>query len=166
MPEAQAPRPCDLLLEGLCTVVVEGRAAAESSLRRAVDAFLRDEVSVEEWLAWGIIAQIAAMALWDFDAWVVLSTQHMELARASGALSPLSIALNGRGQVATLSGDFELATSLGAEKDAVNEVTGIGSLSTVDLVLAGYRGRPAEALPLLDATVTESIATGQGLAVN
>jgi DNA-binding CsgD family transcriptional regulator len=95
----------------------------------------------------------------------VLSTRHVELARASGALAPLSIALNGRGSVATHCGDFETATSLAAEKDAINEVTGIRLASTCDLLLAGYRGRPAEAIPLFSATTEDSIARGEGGAV-
>ena len=164
-PPAGAPRPCDLLLDGLATMVTQGHAAAEPTLRRAVDAFLGDQVSGEEWLQWGILAQMATMAVWDFDGWVRMSTRHVELARASGALAPLSIALNGRGQVATQCGDFETATSLAAEKDVVNEVTGIRLASTCDLLLAGYRGRPAEAIPLFSATTEDSIARGEGGAV-
>jgi DNA-binding CsgD family transcriptional regulator len=162
---AGAPRPCDLLLDGLTTMITQGHAAAEPTLRRAVNAFLADQVSGEEWLQWGILAQMAAMAVWDFDSWVALSTRHVELARASGALASLSIALNGRGQVATHCGDFETAMSLAAEKDVVNEVTGIRLASTCDLLLAGYRGRPAEATPLFSATTEDSIARGEGLAV-
>jgi DNA-binding CsgD family transcriptional regulator len=162
---AGAPRPCDLLLDGLTTMIVQGRAAAEPTLRRAVNVFLGDQVSGEEWLQWGIFAQMATMAVWDFDSWVALSTQHVELARASGALAPLSIALNGRGQVATHCGDFETATSLAAEKDVVNEMTGIRQATTCDLLLAGYRGRPAEAVPLFTATTEDSTARGEGLAV-
>jgi DNA-binding CsgD family transcriptional regulator len=162
---AGAPRPCDLLLDGLTTMVTQGHAAAEPALRRAVDAFLGDQVSGEEWLQWGILAQMATMAVWDFDSWVRMSTRHVELARASGALAPLSIAVNGRGQVATHCGDFETATSLAAEKDVVNEVTGIRLASTCDLLLAGYRGRTAEAIPLFSATIEDSIARGEGGAV-
>jgi hypothetical protein len=77
----------------------------------------------------------------------------------------LSIALNGRGSVATHCGDFETATSLAAEKDVVNEVTGIRLATTCDLLLAGYRGRPAEAVPLFAATTEDSTARGEGLAV-
>jgi DNA-binding CsgD family transcriptional regulator len=88
-----------------------------------------------------------------------------QLARALGALAPLSIALNGRGQVATHCGDFETATLLAAEKDVVNEVTGIRQATTCDLLLAGYRGRPAEAVPLFTATTEDSTARGEGLAV-
>jgi DNA-binding CsgD family transcriptional regulator len=162
---AEPPRPCDLLLEGLTTMIVQGRAAAEPVIRRAVSAFLGDQVSGEEWLQWGIFAQMAAMAVWDFDSWVALSARHVELARALGALAPLSIALNGRGSVATHCGDFEAATSLAAEKDVVNEVTGIRLATTCDLLLAGYRGRPAEAVPLFTATTEDSTARGEGLAV-
>ena len=162
---AGAPRPCDLLLDGLTTMIAQGRAAAEPTIRRAVSAFLGDQVSGEEWLQWGILAQMAAMAAWDFDSWVALSARHVELARALGALAPLSIALNGRGSVATQCGDFETATSLAAEKDVVNEVTGIRLATTCDLLLAGYRGRPAEAVPLFTATTEDSTARGEGLAV-
>jgi DNA-binding CsgD family transcriptional regulator len=162
---AGAPRPCDLLLDGLTTMITQGRAAAEPTIRRAVAAFLADQVSGEEWLQWGIFAQMAAMAAWDFDSWVALSTRHVELARATGALAPLSIALNGRGQVATHCGDFETAAALAAEKDVVNEVTGIRQATTCDLLLAGYRGRPAEAVPLFAATTEDSAARGEGLAV-
>jgi len=105
------------------------------------------------------------MAVWDFDSWVALSARHVELARALGALAPLSIALNGRGSVVTHCGDFETATSLAAEKDVVNEVTGIRLATTCDLLLAGYRGRPAEAAPLFAATIEDSTARGEGLAV-
>jgi len=162
---AEAPRPCDLLLDGLTTMIVQGRAAGESAIRRAVSAFLSDQVSDEEWLQWGIFAQMAAMAAWDFDSWVALSARHIELARALGALAPLSIALNGRGSVATQCGDFETATSLAAERDVVNELTGIRLATTCDLLLAGYRGRPAEAVPLFTATTQDSTARGEGLAV-
>ena len=164
-PPAGALRPCDLLLDGLATMVTQGHAAAEPALRRAVDAFLGDQVSWDEWLQWGILAQMATMAVWDFDSWVRMSTRHVELARASGALAPLSVALNGRGQVATECGDFETATSLAAEKDVVNEVTGTRLASTCDLLLAGYRGRPAEAIPLFSATIEDAIARGEGQAV-
>ena len=162
---AGAPRPGDLLLDGLTTMIIQGRAAAEPTLRRAVSAFLGDQVSGEEWLQWGIFAQMAAMAVWDFDSWMALSARHVEFARALGALAPLSIALNGRGSVATHCGDFETATSLAAEKDVVNEVTGIRLATTCDLLLAGYRGRPAEAVPLFTATMEDSTARGEGLAV-
>jgi DNA-binding CsgD family transcriptional regulator len=146
-------------------MILQGRAAAEPAIRRALTAFVGDHVSDEEWLQWGIFAQMAAMAVWDFDGWVALSNRHVEMARALGALAPLSIALNGRGSVATHCGDFETATALAAEKDVVNEVTGIRQATTCDLLLAGYQGRPEEAVPLFTATTQDSTDRGEGLAV-
>ena len=62
-----------------------------------------------------------------------------------------------------MSGDFETATSLAAEKDVVNEVTGIRLATTCDLLLAGYRGRPAEAEPLFTATIEDAIGPRGGI---
>jgi DNA-binding CsgD family transcriptional regulator len=44
-------------------------------------------------------------------------------------------------------------------------VTGIRLASTCDLLLAGYRGRPAEATPLFSAVAEDSVARGEGGAV-
>src|SRR6185437_3675649 len=164
-PPGEAPRPCDLLLDGLTRMATEGHAAAEPTLRRAVSAFLDDRVSGEEWLRWGVLAQMATMAVWDFDSYRVLSIRSVQLARETGALASLSIALNGRGSVATYCGDFETAASLAAEKDVVNEVTGIRLATTCDLLLAGYRGRPAEAAPLFAATTEDAVVRGEGCAI-
>jgi hypothetical protein len=164
-PPVGEPRPCELLLDGLTTMIVAGRAAAEPALRRAVTEFIDDRVSGEAWLQWGIFAQMAAIGVWDFDGWAMLSARHVELARAAGALAPLCVALNGRGQVATQRGDFEAAASLTAEKDIVTDVTGTQLGATCDLLLAGYRGRPDEAVPLLASTCDDGSARGEGLAV-
>ena len=159
------PRACDLVLDGLVTMVLDGRAAAEPILRRAVNAFLDDRLPDEEWLQWGILAQQVAMALWDFDSWVTLSARYVDFTRASGALTQLSIALNARGTVATQCGDFETTTSLAAEKDVINDVTGIRMATACDLLLAGYRGRYNEASSLVTATIDESVARGEGFGV-
>ena len=38
------------------SMIIDGRAAAEPTLRRAVDAFLGDQVSADDWLQWGLLA--------------------------------------------------------------------------------------------------------------
>ena len=162
---ARGPRPGDLLLDGLTTMIVQGRAAAEPAMRRAVTAFLDDQVSGEDRLKWGVLAQVATMAVWDFDSWDALSARDVEFARAWGALAPLFVALQARGMVDTLSGDFETAMSLAAEIDVVNEVTGIRLAATCDLLLAGYRGRPKEAEPLFTAATKDAMARGEGFAL-
>jgi len=83
------------------------------------------------------------------------------VARASGALAPLSIALNGRGVFAVWCGDAEAAAALIAEYNAVNEAMGIGWFSACGLLHAAYQGR-SEALTLMITSATDSAAREMG----
>ena len=83
-----AAAPSDLLLDGLATLVTDGRAAAAPTLRQAVRRSAASEVSVEEWLQWGVLASSAAVSLWDFESWDAVSSRQIELARGAGALDP------------------------------------------------------------------------------
>ena len=161
-PPRPAPLPQDLLLDGMATMIIDGRAAAETTLRRAVHAFLRDQISTDDWAQWGLLGTGAAVALWDFDRWVVMSGRHLEFARASGALAPLSAALNAHRVVATFCGDFETAASLGLEENAVKEVTGVRIASYGGMLLAAYQGRPVEAEELVAANADDAFARGDG----
>jgi DNA-binding CsgD family transcriptional regulator len=120
-------------------------------------------VAADELLEWGLLASGAALALWDVNSWPVLSTKHLELARASGALAPLSAALNAHRVMVIFRGEFEMAASLGVEEVAVKEVTGARKGSYGTLLLAAYQGRPAEALRLISATASDAMARGEGL---
>lgn len=154
---------CDLFLDGFATMVTDGRAASARSLRRAADAFLSDEVSDSEFVQWGHLATSTACNLWDWKSWDSLSAKHVELARASGALAPLSIALSGRGVYTAWCGDYDASTIIIAEFDAVNEATGIRWYSACGLMHAAYTGRP-EALAVIEAAHAESVERelGQG----
>ena len=159
------PHPSDLLLDGLAQLITEGRAAAAPTLRRAVSAFRGEEISVEKGLQWAVLASSAAVTLWDFESWAAVIARHAELARDAGALALLSIALNGEGIVVTWSGDFAGAASVIAEADAVTEATGTRIAPYGGLLLAALRGREAEASALIEATIKDAIAGGEGLAV-
>jgi len=163
---ADPVRPCDVLLDALVALVLDGREEAEPELRRGVAAFLDGAVAADDWLRWGTLAQIAAIALWDIAGYLVLSSRQVEAARESGALSPLSMALGGRGAVLTWCGDFAAAAALADERDAVNAATGTQLATSHDMFLAGYRGRPAEALPLISRTAADSLARGEGWGVH
>jgi DNA-binding CsgD family transcriptional regulator len=154
---------CDLFLDGLAAMVTDGRAAGADSFRRAVDAFLGDEVSDNDFLQWGHLATSVACHLWDWKSWERLSAKHVELARAAGALAPLSMALSGRGVYTAWCGDAEASTTTIAEYDAVNEATGIGWFSACGLMHAAYRGR-ADALGLIEAIHADCVEReiGQG----
>ena len=159
-PPAGAP-PCDLFLEGLARLGTDGNAAAAPSLRIAVDTFLSGEVSDNDFVQWGHLATLAACTLWDWKSWEALSGKHVELARISGALAPLSIALNGRGLYAAWCGDREAAAAIIAEYEAVNDATGIGWYPSNSLLDAAYQGRQ-EALAYMAASAKDSVKRGMG----
>ena len=164
-PPPDPPHPSDLLLDGLAELVTEGRAAAAPALRRAVSAFRGDRISVDKGLQWGVLASSAAVELWDFESWDGVITRQMELARDAGALAPLSIALNGEGIVVTWRGDFAAAARVIVEADAVTEATGTRIAPYGGLLLAALQGREDEAGALIDATIKDATAGGEGLAV-
>jgi DNA-binding CsgD family transcriptional regulator len=64
-----------------------------------------------------------------------------------------------------LGGDSGSAASLIAEADSVTEATGSQVAPYGALVLGGLQGREAEAAPLIDATIQDATAWGQGTAV-
>src|SRR4051812_29865641 len=160
-----APRPCDLLLDGLGLAFTADRPAAAPVLRRATTAFANNEASAEETLRWGWLATAAAAYVWDLDACLAVATREVRLARDSGALEVLAVGLNVLGQVVTLGGDFARAAQLSAEADAVTEATGTSVAPYAALVRAGFRGEEGEALKVIDATIDAATAGGQGTAV-
>ena len=162
---ADGALPRDLLLDGLALIFTDGPRAAEPVLRRAIAAFTSSEVSVEEVLRWGWLAARAAIWLWDYDSGLEIPECAVQHARDSGALEVLAVADNVCGQAAAWGGDFELATLLAAEVEAVKEATGsrIGPYAAISLV--GLRGREAEASELIERVITGATASGQGTAV-
>ncbi|HEY1278580.1 MAG TPA: LuxR C-terminal-related transcriptional regulator, partial [Acidimicrobiales bacterium] len=162
---AASPGPSDLLLDGLAALVTAGRVAAAPRLRPAIRQFRDDEVSAEHWLRWGVLASSAAVTLWDFESWEAVSTRQIEVARAAGALSPLSVALNGHAMIATWRGELEEATALSAEDEALKEATGVQISPYGAMLLAAYEGRMPEASVLADVTIKDAIARGEGLGV-
>jgi DNA-binding CsgD family transcriptional regulator len=159
------PLPCDLLLDGLALIFIEGRPAATPVLQRAIAAFASPKVSVEEVLRWGWLATRAANFLWDYDSCLDIAMRAVQLARDSGALEVLAAADNACGQTAAFGGDFAHAAQLIAEVDAVKEATRTRIAPHAALALAGIRGQEAEASELINGVITEATAAGQGTAV-
>ena len=163
-PDAE-PRPSDLLLDGFALAFTAGRPQAAPVLARAARAFTAEEVSVEEELRWGWLATAAAVMAWDFDTCMAVAERGVECAREAGALSVLAVSLNVLAQVMALAGEFAGASMRVAEADAVVEATGTQVAPYGALVLAGMRGHESTATPLIEATIREATAGGQGTAV-
>jgi len=159
-PPAHPPRPGDLLLDGLGLLVTDGPAAAAPALRRATRAFASADVPAAEALWWGWLASAAGYALWDHD-WD-LTARQVQLAREVGALGQLPILLSPMAMDAVWSGDLGASASLIAEADTVRAATGSRQVPFAAAMLAAFRGREAEATPLIQATLEQAAAGGQG----
>ena len=104
----------DLLLAGISLVICEGYPAGAPVLRRAVSAFRGADVSREEGLRWLWLACRAALIVWDYASFDMLSDRQVTLARDAGALIMLPIAFNMRSTAHLYAGEFTEAASPGA----------------------------------------------------
>jgi DNA-binding CsgD family transcriptional regulator/tetratricopeptide (TPR) repeat protein len=161
----QEPRPSDLLLDGLATLITDGRAAARPTLRRAASAFAADERSAEENLRWGWLTTVPSNVLWDDETLHAINVRQLERARAVGALVRLPIDLTALAVLVAWWGDFASAASAIAEADEVTEATGTRIAPFSAMLLAALRGQEAVATPLIEATIEGATAGGQGIGV-
>jgi DNA-binding CsgD family transcriptional regulator len=161
-PSLPPPRPPDLLLDGLATLITDSHAAGTPILRRAVSAFRSEEISAAEGLRWLWVASHAAGLLWDYERLDMLSARKVQLTRDSGALSVLPIALNTRTLVHLFAGDLTIAASLVERVDAVTDVTRSRMAAYGAVALAAFRGRAAEASELIESTLSQVVRRGEG----
>ena len=156
-----APRPCDLLLDGLSILVVEGRAAAAPKLGRAVSVFTQGEMA--ERLRWGWLATTAMWTVWDDESGLLV--EQLQSLREAGLLVHLPIYLQQLGGNMAWRGEFATAASLIAEGDAVAEATGTRLTRHAAVILAGFTGAEAEAAALIEVEKTKALAAEQGLGI-
>jgi DNA-binding CsgD family transcriptional regulator len=163
-PPPHPPRPADLLLDGLTLLVTDGPADAAPVLRQATSAFADPDVGVTDQLRWSWMAPMMGDALWDYQGFSLVE-RPVQLAREVGALDRLPMLLNQLATAAVWRGDLAAAVSLIAEADAVCEATGARMPPYAAMRLAAFRGREAEAAPLIRAALEQAAAGGQGVAV-
>ena len=164
-PPPHAPRGSDLLLDALAALFSDTYESAVPILRRAQAAFSTDESAIEQ-LRWLWLATIASVQLWDDTGWETLSERHVRLARRTGALSDLPLALTQRVYMHLLAGELTAAASLVDEIEATTDAIG-GTLAPYGKVgLAALRGQEAETVDLIGRTRTEVTRRGEGIGVS
>jgi DNA-binding NarL/FixJ family response regulator len=160
-----AARAPDLLLDGLALLVTDGRATATPVLKQAVSAFRNDDLSTHERLRWLWLAGRVAQDLWDDESWEVLCTQHVRLARQTGALTVLPIALRSRIFQQGLWGEVDEAAALTGEAESVSAAIGTQLSAYGTVALAALQGREAESAELTQATLDDVESRGEGMGV-
>jgi len=163
-PRPDASGSQDLLLAGLAANFTEGYAAGVPLLRRAVTSF-GEGMSAAEELRWSWLACVAALHLWADECWDGLSARYLELARTTGALSELPLALSMRAYLLVFAGDLGAAGALVDEIQTVTEATGSNPAPYAALAVAALRGERAEASARIEATIADVTHRGEGIGV-
>jgi ATP/maltotriose-dependent transcriptional regulator MalT len=105
-----------------------------------------------------------AVTLWDEEASDELTERQLRLARETGALDALPIALTNQAITHILVGDLTTATSLVEEIEVVSEATGT-PLPPYAAVATAVYGHPDDALALIDTCLLAATDRGEGAAV-
>ena len=93
---------------------------------------------------------MVSVHLWDDERWDTLSERHVRLARETGALADLQLALSQRISMHLFAGELSTAASLVEELQATTEATGSTLAPYGRVGLLALRGREAEAASLID----------------
>jgi DNA-binding CsgD family transcriptional regulator len=160
---AGQPRPSDLLLDGMVARFDEGYAAAAPLLKRGLSAFRTEPQSPENRVHLLWLASTTAADLWDDEAWDVLAADHVRLARDTGTLSSLPLALSQYSAVQMFAGHSAAATSALAELQTVITATGSRIVPDAALLQAALQGRETEAAALAETLHREVLSRGQGV---
>jgi len=128
-----------------------------------VSVFADGEIAMTETLRWGWHAGFAASAVWDEGSQHQVLSRQLQSARDAGVLVDLPFCLHSLGFVTAWCGDLALAGSLIAEAEAIAEATGTRLARTAAALLAGLRGKEAEASALIEVERRNAAAAGLGL---
>jgi len=167
---AAAPRPvgtpsaADLLLDAIAADNTQGAGAA--ILREAMDLFAT-ETSPESGLRgrW-LCSLLACWHLWDYHRWQLHSERYLELARGSGALSELPLALTSEVYRLAYFGELGAAAALNQELQTLMEATGGIFAPYAALFVAAMRGRPGEVTDLIDAARSDLGQRGEWFGIS
>jgi DNA-binding CsgD family transcriptional regulator len=163
VPLGPEPLPArHLLLRGLATRLTDGYAAAAPTLTAALRAWHAEERHLDwSWVAYSL----AAVDLWDDDAWLELASSQAELARATGTLILLPFALDYLATFHVQAGDLSLASALIEEAQSLDLGVRAETLPYIPLRVAAWRGDHSTALDLVDVMIGGANSRGEGSAL-
>jgi DNA-binding CsgD family transcriptional regulator len=163
-PPNAEPATADLLLDAL-VALADDYASAVPLCHEAVQRLSGEKVSAKDRLRWLWQGCVIAFEIWDDECASSLSRSSVEIARATGTLSELALALSARTPLLVLTGDLTAAVATVAETRSVQEATGIRAAPYGALMVAAWRGRTRETTGLVEMTEREAGARGEGIGV-
>jgi DNA-binding CsgD family transcriptional regulator len=156
----------ELLLDGLATVFCESYGAAVPILRRAQGAFDDSGMPISEQLRWKWLATVSAVHLWEDELWAAISERHVQIARETGALGELPLALNQRVYAHLFAGELMAAEALVEEIRAATEATGSNLTPYGAVGVVALRGREPEAVALIETSRMDATRRGEGIGLS
>src|SRR5262249_10481230 len=97
--------------------------------------------------------------------WHELAARAVDVAREAGAVAALPVALSSKACADLHAAKFSDVECLIDEGRAISMAMGTAVLAYTELVLAGWRGRETEARDLIEASLKDAIARGEGRAI-
>jgi DNA-binding CsgD family transcriptional regulator len=157
------PRAADVLLDAFATRLIDGYAAAAPALTHGLELLLASDVTNTDVgrslsLVSNRASAIVAVELWDVEAFHLLASRRVQLARDAGALVHLRFALSFLARSQLLAGEVSAATSTLDEAQLVAEASGNQPLVNAPMILAAWRGQEARASELIEATAKQAAA--------
>jgi DNA-binding CsgD family transcriptional regulator len=159
-PGPQPPRAVDLLLDGVALRLAEGYVAAVHPLRRALEVIQQEEEIRWHWLACRIASEV-----WDDGTWEVLAARQLRIARETGELALLPLALTYRSGTHLHAGELAAAAALIEEAGALTRSIGGAPLLYTETLLAAWRGERAGMSNLLEHNLPNAVDRGEGRAL-
>jgi DNA-binding CsgD family transcriptional regulator len=155
----------NLLLEALTELFTKGYVAAAPHVRKALAEFATADISVGEQLSSMWLATVLTADFWDDHAATVINARYLSLARESGALVDLPLALDSRAFLHLFAGQLDAASALVDETRIVCEATGTNLAPYGALCLAAWRGQAEVVTRLVEASLGEITTRGEGAGI-
>ena len=158
---SECSRPSELLLKGLALRFVDGIRVGAPLLQRALRSFKAQGLLRKD-LRWLVQASNVAMELWDDESWEILSGRLLQMARDTGTLAVLPLALMQRIAMHALVGELKEGESLVDEANAILSATGFRIAPYGELFLTAWKGQEGPVHVLIAAAERDAIARGEG----
>jgi DNA-binding CsgD family transcriptional regulator len=158
------PTIADLLLDAL-VALADDYATAVPRCREALLRLSGNPDPAEQSLRWMWPGCVVALELWDDASAYALSQHGVQLARATGTLRHLALALGTRIPMLVFRGELSAAASAVAQADSIRESSEISSATYGALILDAWRGKPRETREQIETALREAGSRREGLGV-